>query len=32
MLIPRRDKNETFRYGELVALSGDFYLTPSELY
>ena len=32
MLIPRRDKNETFRYGELVALSGDFYLTPAELY
>ena len=32
MLIHRQDQNEAFRYGELVALSGDFYGTPSELY
>jgi len=32
MLLHRQDHNEAFRYGELVALSGDFYRTPSELY
>lgn len=28
----RQDKSEAFRYGEVVALSGDFYGTPDELY
>lgn len=32
LLLHRQDQNEAFRYGELVALSGDFYATPSELY
>jgi hypothetical protein len=31
-MIPRRDQHETFRYGELVALSGDFYGSPGDLY
>jgi hypothetical protein len=31
-IIYRRGKSEGFRYGELVALSGDFYETPDELY
>jgi hypothetical protein len=32
MRLHRQDKREAFRYGELVALSGDFYATPDELY
>lgn len=31
-LISRRDRTEAFRYGELVALSGDFYASPGDLY
>jgi subtilisin family serine protease len=31
-MLHRQDKREAFRYGELVALSGDFYGTPDELY
>lgn len=28
----RKDRKETFTYGELVALSGDFYATPEAIY
>jgi subtilisin family serine protease len=31
-LIARQDGSERFRYGELVALSGDFYRSPADLY
>jgi subtilisin family serine protease len=31
-IIARRDRTEQFRYGELVALSGDFYASPGDLY
>jgi hypothetical protein len=30
--IPRHDGRETLSYGELVALSGDFYATPDDLF
>lgn len=32
MRLKRRDGAETFSYGELVALSGDFYETPEDLF
>ena len=32
MALKRRHGNETFQYGELVALSGDFYGTPEDLF
>jgi hypothetical protein len=31
-VISRLDRSEHFRYGELVALSGDFYASPGDLY
>jgi subtilisin family serine protease len=31
-MIARQDRTVTFRYGELVALSGDFYRSPADLY
>jgi subtilisin family serine protease len=31
-LVSRLDRAELFTYGELVALSGDFYASPSDLY
>lgn len=30
--IPRQDERESLQYGEIVALSGDFYETPDELF